>query len=60
MEKRMREVMCLNLQSLECGNRMSQRREGAKAYGVVTRGIMTPPVIVSTRRMNGMMDRTLW
>jgi hypothetical protein len=29
-------------------------------YRVVTLGTIDPVVIVSTRRMNGMMDSTLW
>lgn len=32
----------------------------AKAYRVVTLGIIFPPVRVSTSRMKGIMDKTLW
>lgn len=35
-------------------------KSNAVAYRVVTLGIMLPPVRVSTSRMNGIMDKTLW
>lgn len=34
--------------------------QGSMAYRVVTLGIIFPPVRVSTRRMKGIMDKTLW